>query len=140
MKPSRALTVKGPVGSDALGISRQGSLGLSGGMTQAVELMGRKGRECDNRRRLIGPNGFSSDQALGHEGKNPAGDCRIGNVALGRLAADAQSVARGGTDLGGPVQCQESPDGRRLFLQRADPPCRVDPPQIGTALETMGTA
>src|SRR5208283_4246996 len=94
--------------------------------------------ERDNHRRLVGPNGFSPDQALGREGKNPAGDRGIGMVALDRFPADAQPVARGCTGLGGPVQCDESPDGRRLILQRADPPGRVDPSQIGTALETMG--
>ena len=138
MKPPLALAVKGSAGDDVVGISCQHGLGLSGGMTQAVELPGRKCRERDDRRRLIGPNGFSPDQAFGRERKNPAGDRRIGMVALDRFPADAQPVVRGCTELGGPVQCDESPDGRRLILKRADPPGRVDPSRVGTALETMG--
>ena len=73
--------------ADAPQDPRQHSLGLSGGMTQAVELPGRKCRERDNHRRLIGPNGFSPDQALGREGKDPAGDRRIGMVAFDRFPA-----------------------------------------------------
>ena len=59
-------------------------------------------------------------------------------VAFDRFPADARPFARGCTELSGPVQCDESPDGRRLILQRADPPGRVDPSRVGTALETMG--
>ena len=59
-------------------------------------------------------------------------------VAFDRFPANARPFARGCTELSGPVQCDESPDGRRLILQRADPPGRVDPSRVGTALETMG--